>query len=223
MEKMRVSNMNQKTVSDKLMIKLNEISNAELSEIYLLISIIKKNINNLINCNMKKISNEFFEKCEYYGKSISEVNFEQVELLNSYKEQFNKIATKFEEEYMNLALELQNAQANQKKSIVEMKKTIDLKGKYIESEEYIKDSENSKNIIEKYNRRIDTLAERYIKYCGLEDACITKLRECNEQIERAINTVMQYEEVNKLAIVEKKTIFNFLLKIFNKFSSKKAD
>ena len=93
---------------------LNEISKNEVNEISLLIAIIKRNIIDLINKNIQQINDEFLEKCEYYGKSISDVNSEKIEILNSYKEEFNKIATKLEEEYMNLALEIQEAQAKQK-------------------------------------------------------------------------------------------------------------
>lgn len=213
--------MEQKSVSERLMSTLNEISNIEVTEISLLISIIKKNITDLINKNIKILSDEFLEKCEFYGRSISQVNSEKVELLNCYKEEFNRIASKFEEEYMNLSLELQEVQANQKIAIANMKKVVDMKAKYIESEEYKNTSENSEVSIDVYNRKIDMLADKYIKYCGLEQACIVKLKECNERIENAINSVMQYEVANKIAIVEKKSIFKFFSQLFKKFSGEK--
>lgn len=213
--------MNQKSVSERLLETLKEISTSEVNEISLLIAIIKKNIINLINRNMQEISDEFFEKCEYYGKSISEVNSEKIEILNSYKEEFNRIARKFEEEYINIALEVQEAQANQKTTIVDMKKTIDLKEKYMKSEEYQTDNTNSQLMIESYNKKIDMMAEKYIKYCGLEEACIVKLKECNEKIESAINSVMQYETGKQMAIAEKKNIIIFFSKILNLFSREK--
>lgn len=213
--------MEQKSVSERLMATLNEISNVEVNEIALIISIIKRNINDLINKNMQILSDEFLEKCEYYGKSISQVNSEKIELLNSYKEEFNRIALKFEEEYMNLALELQEVQSNQKIAIANMKKVVDMKAKYLESEEYKNDSENSEVSIDVYNVKIDKLADKYIKYCGLEQACIVKLKECNSKIEKAINSVMQYEVINKIAVVEKKSIFKFFSKLLSKFTSEK--
>lgn len=209
--------MEQNNVSERLISILNEISKNEVNEISLLIAIIKRNIIDLINKNIQQINDEFLEKCEYYGKSISDVNSEKIEILNSYKEEFNKIATKLEEEYMNLALEIQEAQAKQKITIADLKKALDLKEKYISSN----DNNVNEASIETLNKKIDILAEKYVKYCGLEDACIVKLKECNERIENAINSVMQYETGKQLIVAEKKSVFNIFKKIFNIFSSEK--
>lgn len=205
------NSMNEKSVIERLVESLNEVSNLEVNETSLLIAIIKKNIEDLININMQKLNEDFLEKCEYYGRSITEVNAEKVEILNSYKDEFNKIASKFEEEYMGISLELQEAQANQKISIANMKKVLDIKRKFIESEEYKSSKGNSEVSIDVYNRKIDKLADKYIKYCGLEQACIYKLRKCNERVEDAISSVMQFE-VGKLAVIEK----NNILKVFSK-------
>lgn len=209
--------MEQNSVSERLISTLNEISKCEVNEISILIAIIKRNIIDLINKNIQQINDEFLEKCEYYGKSISDVNSEKIEILNSYREEFNKIATKLEEEYINLALEVQEAQAKQKLTIADLKKAIDLKEKYIVSQV---NNENESSI-NSLNKKIDILAEKYIKYCGLEDACIVKLNECNERIENAINSVMQYETSKQMIVAEKKSVFNIFKKIFNIFSSEK--
>ena len=207
--------MEQKTISESLMVTLNEISKNEINEISLLMAISKRSIRDLINKNIQQINNEFLEKCEYYGRTISEVNSEKVEILNSYKEQFNKIATKLEEEYINLALEVQEAQANQKLTITEMKKNIDLKESYISSAE-VNGSE-----IENLNKKIDILAERYIKYCGFEEACLFELSKCCNEVENAINSVMQFENGRQLAVVEKKGILKVFSKLFKVFSNEK--
>lgn len=212
--------MNEKSVVESLVESLNEISNLEVNEVSLLIAIIKKNVEDLINKNMQKLNEDFLEKCEYYGKSISEVNSEKVEILNSYKEEFNKIASKFEEEYMSISLELQEAQANQKISITNMKKVVDLKKKYIESEEYKNSNGNSEVSIDVYNRKIDKLAEKYIKHCGLEQACIFKLKKCNERVENAINSVMKFE-IGQLAVIEKNAVLNIFSKILLKITGAK--
>lgn len=212
--------MSEKSVIERLVESLNEVSNLEVKEASLLIAIIKKNIEDLINKNMQKLNEDFLEKCEYYGRSITDVNTEKTEILNSYKEEFYKIASKFEEEYMGISLELQEAQANQKISIANMKKVIDMKKKYIESEEYKTSSGNADVSIDVYNRRIDKLADKYIKYCGLEQACLYKLKKCNSRVENAISSVMQFE-VGQLAIIEKNKVLEIFSKILLKITGAK--
>lgn len=212
--------MEEKSLTEKLSTTLTEISMIEVTEISLLIAIVKKNVVDLINKNMKKLNDEFLEKCEFYGKSISQVNSEKEAILNSYKEEFDKIATKFEEEYMNLAIELQEVQASQKITIANMKKVIDLKNEYLASE----NSDDSEAKLDVYNRKIDSLADKYVKYCGLEEACIIKLKECNENIEKIIESVISQETSSEaLTVVEdKKSIFSLFSKIFKIFSKNKS-
>ena len=207
--------MEQKSISESLISTLNEISKNEINEISLLIAITKKSIMDLINKNIQQINDEFLEKCEYYGRSISEVNSEKVEILNGYKEEFNKIATKLEEEYINLALEVQDAQANQKIAIAEMKKNIDLKEKYTSS------AKVNEFEIESLNKKIDMLAERYIKYCGFEEACLFELSGCHKKVENAINSVMQFENGKQLVVIEKRSILKVFSKLLKFLSNEK--
>ena len=63
--------------------------------------------------------------------------------------------------------------------------------------------DNVEEPIEFYNTKIDIFANKYIEYCGLEEACIIRLRKCNDRVEEAINSVMKYD-VGQLAIPSKK-------------------
>ena len=101
-----------------------------------------------------------------------------------------------------------------------MKKVIDMKKKYIESEEYKTSSGNADVSIDVYNRRIDKLADKYIKYCGLEQACLYKLKKCNSRVENAISSVMQFE-VGQLAIIEKNKVLEIFSKILLKITGAK--
>jgi len=237
--------MQEKTVSERLDDVIEELEEKEINEVHLIIAIIKRKIINLINKNMKLLEDEFNINCERYIKNGIDFIKEKDEILNGYKLEFDKIALKFEEEYMNLGLEIQEIQSNQKEAILEMKKTILLKKEYIESGEYenyiknIEDLENQRdnclvksefdkiinrldnmeNPIEIYNKQIDMYAEKYIKYCGLEETCILKLTECGDNIEESINSIMQYD-VGKL-VVKKKSIFSKFSNLFSKIGGAK--
>lgn len=238
--------MKEDSMSEKLSNTIKELSNIEVNEISLLIATIKKNLTDLINKNMELLENEFIAKCDFYGKSSDSVSKEKEEILKGYKEEFDRIASKFEEEYMNFALELQEIQESQKTTIIDMIRIIDSKDQYIESPEYedfldnIQTLEIRKNNclvkaefdelvdfldtvedpIDIYNKEIDALAEKYIRYCGLEEACIEKIKDCNVEAEKVISSVMKYD-VGQLALINKKSIFSFFSKLFRKITGGK--
>ena len=56
--------MSEKPVIEKLVESLKEISNIEVNEVSLLIAIIKKNLEDLINKNMQKLNDDFLENCD---------------------------------------------------------------------------------------------------------------------------------------------------------------
>ena len=230
--------MIENTLSERLTNIVKEIAEEEIREVHLIIAIIKKRILDLINKNIKLLEEEFDINCERFGKKCIKFVAEKGRIIEEYKIEFNRIASKFEEEYMNLGLEIQEIQSNEKIAISNMKKIILEKEKFIKSGEYekflikIKGLEeqrdnclvkaefdkitsyldNVKDPIEIYNKKIDAFAEKYIRYCGLEEACIIKLTECIDNIEESINSVMQYD-IGKLMKVNKKSVFS---KLFSK-------
>lgn len=234
------------TLSEELLSRIEEISNIEVNEAALLISIIKKNITDLIEKNLKIVEDDFVSKCSFYNKKIEEVSKEKEEILNGYKEQFYNIASKLEEEYMNFALELQDAQSNQKIALVNLKKVSDSKIAYLSSGEYeiyktkIKNLEDKMNNclikeefdkiadyldnvvdpIDGYNKKLDAYAQKYVEYYGLEEACITNLRNCNSKIDDAINSVMQYD-FGELEVAKKSSILTIFSKILNRIVGSK--
>ena len=238
--------MGEKSISEKLVSVMQEISQYEISEIQLITAIIKKNISDLIESNMKNIENEIIYSCEYYGRNSNDFQNEKKEILEGYRSEFENIATKFEEQYMNIALETQESQSNQKIAITNMKKVIDSKKKYMESSEYKsfldklseleskRDNASSKeeydsivnyldqvqDPISVYNAKIDAFAEKYVSYCAIETSCLENLKKINEKVEGAINSVMQFD-VGKLAVSGKKSIFSIFSRLLNKISGAK--
>lgn len=238
--------MGEKSISERIFKTLQDISQYELNEIQLLIAIIKKNITDSIDKHMETIGNEFKNSCEYYGKNVADVVITRDEIINGYNEVFNKIASKFEEQYMNLALEIQEAQSNQKIAITNMKRVMDSKTKYINSDEYVSfknkikeleakrdnaeikaeyDSvveylESLRDPVELYDEKLEMFAQKYISYCAIEEQCIEKLKECNGRAKEAIDSVMKYE-VGQLAVAPKKSIFSFFTKFLNKITGAK--
>ncbi len=238
--------MGEKSISEKLVSIMQELSQFEISETQLLVAIIKKNISDLIEKNMKSLESEFESSCEYYGRNSIDHQEDKKQILDGYRAEFENIASKFEEQYMNVTLELQESQSNQKIAITNMKKVIDSKAKYMKSEEYKgflsklseieikRDRASSKEEYDSivdyldqvqdpvsiYNTKIDAFAKKYVDYCAIETACIERLKKLNERVETAIGSVMQFD-IGKLAVANKKSIFSIFTKLLNKISGAK--
>lgn len=238
--------MERDIVYKNLASNIKNLSSVEVNEISLIIAIIKKNIQDLINKNMEFLNKEFLDKSEYYGTKKIDLSKYRDQIIKGYENEFNRISLKLEEEYMNFALMLQETQSNQKISIANLKKVLESKQKYVESNEYDEFMTNIENLekqrddaetkiefdkidnylnnisdpIEIYNKKIDIFANRYVKYCGLEEVYLSKLKKCNERIESAINSVMKYD-VGALTIINKKSIFTIFSKLLSKISGVK--
>ena len=108
---------------------------------------------------------------------------------------------------MNLAVELQEAQTNQKLAVMSLKKLFESKAKSEFNEEY-------------YRKKMDDFSNQYIKYCKVEDACIIRINGISEKIENAINSVMQYE-VKQLVVPKNNSFFSIFSDLFKKFTGLK--
>ena len=234
------------SITERLSNTVKELSDLEVSEVHLLVAIINKKVRELINQNMKILENEFFINCEQFRKNPETAIKEKNEVLQGYRKEFDRIASKFEEEYMNIAVQLQNIQAKQKIPIANMKKMANSKRKYIKTGEYSKFLAKIENLEEKrdnclvkvefdkiinyldnvkdpvdiYEKKIDAYSEQYIRYCGLEEACIEEIKKSGDHAVRAIRDVMQYD-MGQLAVVNKKSIFSIFSKMLNKLSGAK--
>lgn len=233
-------------ITERLSNTVKKLSDLEVNEVHLLVAIIKKKVDELINKNMKILENEFSINCERYNKHPESVINEKNEILQGYRKEFNRIASKFQEEYMNFAIQLQNIQSKQKIAIANMKKMANSKRKFIKTGEYSKFLAKIENLEEKrdnclvkskfdkivnyldnvkdpvdiYETKIDAYSEQYVRYCGLEEACIEEIKRSGVHVLKAINDVMQYD-IGQLAVVNKKSIFSIFSKLFNRLSGTK--
>lgn len=234
--------MEKMEVSAKLIRMIKELSQLETNEIELMLGIFKKKITDRVNDYMRKISEDFSLKCEYYGKSHEELREIREEILGGYEREFSRISDRLQEQYINLILELQEIQANQKIALTNYKKMIDAKLDMENSEEYIsyknafdewsekKESATNQETIDKcdkalyelqnplvsYEYKIDTLIIKYGNYCDLENECYKKLDECNSKVDSAIDSVMQYD-TEWLDNPKKNSMFTMIRKMLNKF------
>ena len=233
--------MEKMEVSAKLLRMIKELSQLETNEIELMLGIFKKRITDRVNDYMRKISEDFSLKCEYYGKSHEELREIREEILGGYEREFSRISDRLQEQYINLILELQEIQANQKIALTNYKKMIDAKLDIEQTQEYIEYKNDLeewskkrelateqdiieecdralselKNPVSSYEYKIDTIIIKYGNYCDLENECYKKLEECSSRIDSSIDSVMQYD-TEWLDNPRKYGIFAVIKKTLNK-------
>lgn len=204
---------------DELFKIIKDLSQVETREIELMLAMFRRCIKDTVNSYMKRISEDFYTRCEFYGRAVEEVREIREEILGGYEREFARISDRYEEQYVNLIFELQEAQSNQKITISNYKKLLDAKESCEDSDEYINyknklaeltyKKDNSagkeefyelekalsslKDPIISYQDKIDVLMEKYGNYCGLEEECFKRLDECKENVNAALDSVMKYD------------------------------
>ena len=234
--------MDKEEQSKKLMGMIKDLSQTQENELDLMIGIFNRNINEMIENYMKKISEDFSSKCKFYERQERDVEEIRKEIFGAYEREFERISDRFQEQYINIIYEIQEAQMNQMIMITNYKKMLELKVNFKESKEYQKyrnkveeltikrDNSETKesfdrfdnalkvleNPIISYENKIDLYVKKYGGYCALEEECYKKLEECSSHIKNAIDSVMKYDK-GWLEVQKKVNFFGFFSKLINKF------
>ena len=226
----------------KLIGIIKELSQLQSSEIDLMVAIFNRNINNIISEYMIKISDDFSLKCKFYKRNEVDVEKIKTEIISSYEREFEKISDRFNEQFINIIYELQEAQLNQMVIITNYKHAIEEKENFKSSKEYKnyinkieeftlsrdnaetkadfdkfdKALVNLKNPITYYEEKIDLIVQKYGAFCALEEDCYSKLEECTNNAKIAIDSVMKYDK-EWIDVKRKANIFSFFNKLLNRF------
>lgn len=176
--------------NERILEIIKEISEIEMNEIELSFAIFQREMVELINYHLDSLRNDIINAFEKPKEELVE------EIINGYKDEFYRVEDKLEEQYINILVDLQEIQSNEKISIINCRKVLE------------KDIENEEKIL--------SYVHRYIDYCNLENECYRMLNDCTSSANDLLNSVMKFEVKDlvpkeKTGILEK--IRRFLKKV----------
>ena len=194
--------MSKNKVNEDLIDKLVELNELEITKARVSAVLFKKTIDGIMENKIKTMESSFEEQARYYGQSLE--NYENIynEIITKYREQLEQIFDKYTTLYINMYMELQEAECNQKIAIANIKSSYDI----------IKNKEKSKKEnIEEYEKKINACLEKKKNYDIIINKCEEELNECFNKIENQIDEIFS-DKANLLYINDE----NFFGKMINK-------
>lgn len=235
-----------KSLGERLVGKIEDISNIEVSLIKLSSAIYVRTVEDKISDSINAIKNNFINESKGYGISEDVYSKELDKIVSGFNSEIEKIRAEYEIQFVNLQLELQEAMANQQIALVNAKKVVDLKDEFKDSDKYSsylkskaelesqlnnslkkeefdkysKLLENLSDPLDVYNFKRDTSITKYYDYNGLISSCESKMDESLSAFIGEIDKILD-STIEKSLVVRKESIISkFINKIKNIFSGK---
>ena len=188
--------------------KLAELNELEIKKAKVLAVIFQKTMQQLKNKKMQDFEINFQNQAEFYGQKLE--NYEEV-YQNSrlkYEEQLLKVIDKYNELFINLYLELQEAECNQKIAMTNLKRSYDTKQEQI-----------SEGKIEEYHRKVMACRQKKENYDKIIRTCEEELEQCVVKTEKKINSLFANKS-SQIALKEPSVVKKIIDKIKNVVSGK---
>ena len=177
-------------------------------------------------------------QASFYGIDYEEYANRIEELKNNYIREINKLNEEREFQFVNLQLELREARANQKISLVNAKKIYDSKEEFMKSVQYKEYLDKKEKLtpqlnlsleekdykeyctllkelidpLEIYDEKKEIALKKYNDYNSIINSCENKIDECMNETFEEIKNILNENIENSLSTKKE----NFIMKMINK-------
>ena len=201
--------MEENNMSILIIDKLTKLNELEMNKAKILTAIFIKSTKEIVNRKVYALKFNFEEQAKYYDQNIERYSDIYEQILKRYKEQLFQIVGKYDALFINMQLELQEAECNQKIAITNLKKSFDIK------EEINNRAQNE--VIEEYKRKIDACFQKKINYDIIIEECEKELNNCAKNMENLINNLFS-DKSSQISFKEEGNFKKIVNKIINKFT-----
>lgn len=192
----------------ELIDKLKELNEIEQYKSRILTTIFIKTTHEIKKQKVKSLKDNILSQAEFYNQNIDNYTEVYTEILNKYTDQLSQIIKVYTELFINIQMELQEAECNQKIAITNLKKSIDLKNKM--------NGQISKESVEKHNKKIEACMQKKLNYDIIIENCEKELEKCSSNMLNEINMLFG-DKSSQISLREEKGLKKFINKLFNKF------
>lgn len=198
----------EKNVEKKLIDKLKELNEVEQNKAKIITTIFVKSTQEIKEQKINSLENSILNQAKFYNQNIDNYNEIYTEILEKYTKQLSQIINIYSELFINIQMELQEAECNQKIAITNLKKSIDMKEKI--------SNEDSKELIEEYNKKIDACIQKKINYDIIIENCEKELEQCSTIMLEKINMLFG-DKSSQISLENESGFKKFINKVVNKF------
>ncbi len=191
--------------------KLTELNELEIAKVKVLTAIFMKTLQELKDKKVQSMVSNFEEQAKAYGQDLADYEEIYDETISQYQAHMTQIVDRYKERFINIQLELQEAECNQKIAIANFKKSVDIKS---EAEEASKEK-----LAQDYLRKMFACMQKKENFDLIIDACEKELENCIEEAEDKLNNVF-LDKSGQLVVREESFLTKWMNKIKNIFTGK---
>ena len=189
--------------------KLKELNKAEQYKLRLLTIIFIKTTQEIKEQKIKSLRDNILSQAEFYNQNIKNYTEVYTEIINQYTDQLSQIMKVYTELFINIQMELQEAECNQKIAITNLKKSIDIKNKL--------NNESSKESIEKCYKKINACMQKKVNYDIIIENCEKELEKCSSNMQNEINLLFG-DKSSQISLKKEHGFKKIINKLVNKFT-----
>ncbi len=194
-----------------LMDKLTKLNKLEIKKSKVLAVIFQKTTENMLDQKLQSLESNFKEQAEFYGQKLENYEDFYQNMIQKYKEQLLQMISSYKELYVNVYLELQEAECNQKIAITNLKKCSDIKQKLMEQANI--------NKAEEYHQKVKACLQKKNNYDLIINRCEKDLENCVVHFEKQLNALFG-DKSTQISLKEEGAIQKMFQKIRNLWSGK---
>ena len=204
--------MNEKNVNELLWNKILELNELEIKKMKLITAIFMKTSDKIMNEKVESLKLNFQSQAQFYGQNLEDYQEEYSKIISKYQEQLSQVIEKYSELFVNMQLELQEAECNQKIAITNWKNMFDI-------ERQIENTANNE-LIEIYKAKIQACFEKKNDYDVIIEECEKELNSCADNMNKKIDNLFSNKS-SQVVIKEENGFKKFLNILINKFTGSK--
>lgn len=203
--------MEERKSNTLLMDKLVELNEVEIKKSKVLAAIFQKTVNEMQKKKIESLDSNFEEQAKFYDQDLEDYEKTYQEMKDKYEEQLSEILNQYQALFVNIYLELQEAECNQKIAITNWKKSCDIKQEIIDKA--------GSSMIEEYERKIEACVQKKNNYDVIIEECEDELEKCAIQMEKKVNSLFQ-DKSSQMFLTEIGLFGKIMNKIRNLFTGK---
>lgn len=188
---------------------LKELNQIEQNKSKILTTIFLKKTEDIKKQKIKSLEKSILSQAEFYDQDIDNYNEVYNDILNKYTDQLSQIINIYSEFFINVQMELQEAECNQKIAITNLKKSVDDK-KYLKGNASIEE-------IEDCNKKIEACIQKKLNYDIIIESCESELQKCSDNMVTQINIYFGNKS-GQLKLNDDTGFKKFINKLVNKFT-----
>ncbi len=211
-----------KTNGMKLMECINELEEIESIDTKLTFAIFRSSAYSKIESMVNKLKQRIEEQMKASKISNDTYDAKNKEMIKKYEDELRKIYVEYENSIINVQLEMQEAESNQKIAIANLKKINDMKNEALQKQEYIEQLINNPELHKQYTNKVDAYIEKFNNYNKIIDECLIETELVRQEFLRTLDEVDIIDENNQLTTKNESFFQGLINKIKSLFSNKKS-